>query len=370
MDFFQEQEYIKAKQKFDSGKIWGKLATDYNNFTYEQLQQLYEQFEKLEHYGDKLRFWKDNRLSPTKLQYTFRLNIENHPKQEMVALSLHPLGNEEKKQYLKWLIEQCYNNYISDAIYTVEYNFETIPFEELKQGFYQLKGDTIKNIEREIAKTKQRIKSKRVNEDVYTYLTYRKREPNIFSDLKIEIRDIITSLQYFAIQVAFVYDFLEYILFLEDCKINNRVPPISTKHISFTDKSFKAKKNIDLKDLYDFLVINEYIEDTGYNKFISVFSEVVISGNINKEDKINWISRSSKGANWQALYTLIYFCCEEETFTNLPTDIEKKLDKCFTAPDNGFARMDSFSRAGRELKKNEFSTRLKNVKKLYDFFNK
>lgn len=368
MDFFQEQEYIKAKQKFDTGKIWEKLVTDYNNFTDEQLQQFYEQFEELEHYGDKLRFWKDNGLSPMKLQYTFKLTIENHPKREIVVLSLHPLGNEEKKQYLKWLIEQCYKNYISDTTYDVDYNFETVSLEELKQRFQRLKGDT-KNIEREISDTKQRIKSKSVDEDVYSYLIYRKREPNIFSDLKIDGKDVIISLQYFAIQVAFVYDFLEYILFLEDCKINNRVPPINTKHIPYTDKSFKAKENIDLKDLYDFLITHEYIQDTGYDKFKNVFSEVIIKEKIKKEDKINWISKSSTGANWQALYVLIYFCCEEETFKSIPTDIEKKLDKCFTAPDNGFARMDSFSRAGKSLEDNNFSTRLKNVKKLYDFFN-
>lgn len=369
MDFFQEQEYLRTKQKFDTSKIWEKLVTDYNNFTLEQIQQFYEEFEQLKDYGDKLRFWKESRLSPMKLQYTFKLTIENHSKQENVVLSLHPIGNEEKKQYLKWLIEQCYKNYTSDTTYDIEYNFETVSLEKLKQRFQQLKGDFTKNIEREISDTKQRIKSKRVDEDVYSYLTYRKREPNILSDLKIDGKDVVISLQYFAIQVAFVYDFLEYILFLEDCKVKNRVPALNMKLIPFVDKSFKAKENIDLKDLYDFLVVNRYIEDTGHDKFKNVFSEVVISGNINKEDKINWILRSSTGVNWQALYTLIYFCCEEETFTSLPTDIEKKLDKCFTAPDNGFARMDSFSRAGRGLIKNNFSTRFENIKNLYNYFN-
>lgn len=369
MDFFEEQDYLKSKHKFDTGKIWEKLIIDYNNFTIEQIQQFYEEFEQLKNYGDKLRFWKENRLSPMKLQYTFKLTIENHPKQVNVVLSLHPIGNEEKKQYLKWLIEQCYENYTSDATYDIEYNFETVSLEELKQRFQQLKGDFIKNIEREISDTKQRIKSKRVDEDVYSYLTYRKREPNILSDLKIDGKDIVISLQYFAIQVAFVYDFLEYILFLENCRINNRVPALNMKLIPFIDKSFKAKENIDLKKLYDFLVANEYIEDTGYYKFENVFSEVIIKEKIKKQDKINWISRSSKGANWQALYTLIYFCCQEETFTSLPTDIEKKLDKCFTAPENGFARMDSFSRAGRELIKNNFSTRFESVKKMYYYFH-
>lgn len=370
MDFFQEQEYLKAKQKFDTGKIWEKLVTDYNNFTSEQMQQFYEQFEKLENYGDKLRFWKENRLSPIKLQYTFKLTIENHPKQKNVVLSLHPFSNEDKKQYLKWLIKQCYENYISDTTYDIEYNFETVSLEELKQGFQQLKGDFIKNIEREISNTKQRIKSKRVDEDVYSYLTYRKREPNIFSDLKIDGKDVVVSLQYFAIQVAFVYDFLEYILFLENCRISNRVPVLNMKLIPFVDKSFKAKENIDLKDLYDFLVVNKYIEDTGCDKFEKVFSEVLIKEEIKKEDKINWISCTRKNPNWQGLFVLIYFCCGEEIFNNnANADIEKKLDKCFTAPDNGFVRMDSFSRAGSNLIEKKFSIKLENVKNLYYYFN-
>lgn len=370
MDFFQEQEYLRAKQKFDTGKIWEKLVTDYNHFTDKQLFQFYKEFEKLKKYGDKLRFWKENRLSPVNLQYIFKLTIESHPKQVNVILSLHPIGNEEKKQYLKWLIEQCYKNYTSDATYDIEYNFDTAPLEALKQRFKQLKGDFTKNVEREIANTKHRIKSKRVDEDVYSYLTYRKREPNIFSDLKIETKDIITSLQYFAIQVAFVYDFLEYILFLEDCKINNRVPALNMKLISFTDKSFKAKENIDLKDLYDFLVANKYIEDTGCDKFENVFSEVIIKEEIKKEDKINWISRTRNNTNWQGLFVLIYFCCGEEVFNkNANADIEKKLDKCFTAPNSGFTRMDSFSRAGSNLKENNFSKIFGNVKNLYDYFN-
>lgn len=367
MDFFQEQEYIKAKQKFDTGKIWEKLVTDYNNFTDEQLQQFYEQFEELENYGDKLRFWKENRLSPMKLQYIFRLTIENHPQQEMVSLSLHPLGNEEKKQYLKWLIKQCYENYISDITYDIEYKFETVSLEELKQGFYQLKGDTVKNIESEIAKTKQRIKSKRVDEDVYTYLTYRKREPNIFSDLKIETRDIIISLQYFAIQVAFVYDFLEYILFLENCKAENRIPKSDITHIPFTDKSFKAKEIIDLRDLYSFLIENKFIENTAYDKFKNVFNGVIIKEKIKKEDKINWILRSSAGVNWQALYILINFTCGIEIFAeNSDSDIEEKLTKCFTTP-QGFRNAKSFSRAKNELSDDYSNLRYSETKLLYNY---
>lgn len=370
MDFFQEQEYIKAKQKFDTGKIWEKLVIDYNNFTDEQLYRFYEQFEKLENYGDKLRFWKENRLSPMKLQYTFKLTIENHPKQETIVLSLHPLGNEEKKQYLKWIIEQCYENYISDTTYDIEFKFETVSLEELKQRFQRLTGNLEKNIEQEISNTKQRIKSKWVDTEVYSYLTYRKREPNILSDLKIDGKDVVISLQYFAIQVAFVYDFLEYILFLEDCRINNRVPALNMKLIPFVDKSFKAKENIDLKDLYDFLVTNEYIEDTGCDKFKNVFSEVIIKEEIKKEDKINWISRIHNNPNWQGLFVLIYFCCGEEIFNNnANADIEKKLDKCFTAPNNGFIRTDSFSRAGSNLKEKKFSIKNENVKNLYYYFN-
>jgi len=370
MDFFQEQEYLKAKQKFDTGKIWEKLVTDYNNFKDEQLQQFYEQFEELESYGDKQRFWKENRLSPMKLQYIFKLNIKNHPKQETVVLSLYPISNEEKKQYLKWLIEQCYENYISNTTFDVEYKFETIPLEDLKQRFRRLTGNLEKNIEQEISNTKQRIKSQCVDTDVYSYLTYKKREPNIFSDLKIDGKDVVISIQYFAIQVAFVYDFLEYILFLEDCKINNRVPQLNIKLIPFTDKSFKAKENIDLEDLYYFLITYDYIEDTGYEKFKNVFNEVIIKEKIKKEDKINWISRGSNGVNWQALYVLIRFCCGEEIIKdNTDADIEKKLDKCFTAPNNSFARMDSFSRAGRELEKNKFFIRFESVKKMYHYFN-
>ena len=69
------------------------------------------------------------------------------------------------------------------------------------------------------------------------------------SDLKIDGKDVIISLQYFAIQVAFVYDFLEYILFLENCRINNKINKKNMKLIPFVHKSFKAKENIDLKDL-------------------------------------------------------------------------------------------------------------------------
>lgn len=367
MDFFEEQKYKEAKQKFDADKIWGRLIKDFNNFTDKQLHQLYKKFEHLNNYGDKLRFWEENNLSPMKLQYTFKLTIENHPKEEMIVLSLTPIGNNEKKEYLNWAIKQCYKNYNFNPS---EYNnFETVSLEELKQRFTGLKGDFIKNIEKEISLTKQRIKTKNVDTDVYSYLTYRKNEPNMLSDLQIPSKDFVISLQYYTIQVAFVYDFLEYLLFLEDCKLNNQVPLISTKHISFTDKSFKAKENIDLKDLYDFLVTNKYIEDSGYDKFKNVFSEAIIAEEINKEDKINWISRTSKGANWQALFVLIYFCCGEEIDNNLDTDIERKLDKCFTAPNNGFTRTDSFSRAKRELLKNNFSTKLTSVKKLYAYFN-
>ena len=266
---------------------------------------------------------------------------------------------------MSWAIEQCYENFKSNKH---NYGFDTVLLEDLKERFRGFKGVLSTNIKDEISKTKLRIKKTGLDSDVYAYLTYRKSEPNILSDLNIDTYNIVVSLQYFAIKVAFVYDFLEYLLFLENCKIENRIPKSNTKHIPFTDKSFKAKENIDLKDLYDFLVTHEYIEDTGFDKFENVFTEVIIKEEI-KEDKINWISRSSKGANWQALYVLIYFCCEKETFKSIQTDIEKKLDKCFTAPDNGFARMDSFSRAGKSLEENKFATKLKNVKKLYDYFN-
>lgn len=283
MDFWEEQNYIKAKQRFDAGKIWEKLVTDYNNFTDKQIHQFYEQFEQLKNYGDKLKFWKEKRLSPVKLQYTFKLQIENHPKEETIALSLEPIGNDEKKEYLSWAIEQCYENFKSNKH---NYGFDTVLLEDLKERFRGFKGVLSTNIKDEISKTKLRIKKTGLDSDVYAYLTYRKSEPNILSDLNIDTYNIVVSLQYFAIKVAFVYDFLEYLLFLENCKIENRIPKSNTKHLPFTDKSFKAKENIDLKDLYDFLVTNEYIEDTGYDKFKNVFTEVIIKEEI-KEDKIN-----------------------------------------------------------------------------------
>jgi excisionase family DNA binding protein len=248
MNFFEEQQYEKSKLKFDTGKIWEKLVSDYNNFTDKQLRQFYEEFTQIKHYGDKLRFWKQNHLSPMKLQYKFRLTIENHPKLETVVLSLYPINNEEQKQYLQWVIEQCYENY---TLHTLDYQFETIPFEELKQRFQRLKGDTTKNIELEISLTKQRIKRKQVDTDVYSYLTYRKNEPNILSDLQISSGGTVVSLQYFAIQTAFVYDFLEYLLFLEDCKLDIRtiLRTENEKTTETKEENYKNEKKVLLEIL-------------------------------------------------------------------------------------------------------------------------
>lgn len=239
MNFFEEQKYEKSKLKFDTGKIWGKLISEYNNFTNDEIHQFYEEFTQIKHYEDKLRFWKQNHLSPMKLQYTFRLTIENRPKLETVVLSLYPIDNEEKKQYLQWIIEQCYENY---TLHTIDYQFETIPFEELQRRFQRLKGNTTKNIEFEISLTKQRIKRKQVDTDVYSYLTYRKNEPNILSDLQISNGSTVVSLQYFAIQTAFVYDFLEYLLFLEDCKVDN-CTILHTENEKTTETKEKKEEN-------------------------------------------------------------------------------------------------------------------------------
>ena len=154
---------------------------------------------------------------------------------------------------------------------------------------------------------------------------------------------------------------MQYLLFLDEYKTHGYNKSIDKKYIPFINKSFKAKEDIDLNKLHLFLIENKIIEEIDYQKFEKIFSEVIIEEEISEKDKINWILINGKGeTNWQTLFVLIYFTCLDVFGSNLDTDIERKLEKCFTAPNNSFQNVKNFSRAKRNFLNNNFSTLKKN----------
>lgn len=344
------------KNEFNREYIWLKLIKDYNHFNEELIAKLYDEFCNIADYKSKLRFWEQNKLSPVKLQYTFSIEFEG--KKYKPVLSLHPENNDEKKLYFNWLIDRCYQEYQKNI---TDYNFETISINDLKLRFHNRKDSRNNIIDDEIALTKGRIKRKNVGSDVFSYITYKKSEPNILSDLKISGEDLVINLQYLAIEIAFVYDFIQYLLFLDEYKTQGYRKSVDKKYIPFIDKSFKVKEDVDLKKLHCFLIDNKMIEEIDYQNFEKIFSEVIIKEEISKNDRINWILVNGKGeTNWQTLFVLIYFACIEVFASNSDTDIERKLGKCFTAPNNSFQNVKNFSRAKRTFLDNNFSTLRKN----------
>lgn|GEM_PF-2919556 len=231
MDNYYEKLLYKDEISFDRDKIWFHLVDKYNKQTHDYIKEIEEDFSKIsvEEYDKKLQFWVDKGLSPFKLQYIFTLKENIKP-----VISIYPVNNDERKMYLNFLIDWTYNEYSSNK---TDYQFETIPFENLKTHFFNIKENKEEKILNEINTTKRRIKKTKVNSDIYAYITYKEREPNMLSDLEIDNKDMGISLQYFAIEVSFVLDFLKYLLFLNQQRITDNtiigyIPP--------KDKSFKT----------------------------------------------------------------------------------------------------------------------------------
>lgn len=362
---FEDLWYNEMKKaKFNSEKIWLQTVKKYNTHNEDYIKNLESEFRKISDnneekvYKEKIKFWIKNRLTPLKTQYTFSL-IDENLKHFKAVISIEPYTNNELiKIYLKYLIEWCYNEYSN---HKSEYNFETVPFKELKSRFYEIKDNKNKKIDNEIRITKDRIKNTGVSNDVYKFVIYKTKEPNMLSDLKITNNDFTISLQHFAIETAFVLDFLKYLIFLNTQKIesNNSVE----NYVPIYEKSFKTNLSDEkLQVILDKLIQCKIIVDISFEKFKSIFSETNLL-QIREDDKIIWLPKKTKGVNWESLALLIKEICgyDDKGFdvSNI-SNIVNKIGFCFNSPNNIFNYSNGFPRTIRDLKKNNFKPKSKN----------
>ncbi|MBS1549561.1 MAG: hypothetical protein JSS94_06835 [Bacteroidetes bacterium] len=365
MDYFEEQQYLESKLKFDRDKIWLKL-TKSKPQTKEFIKSIESKFSEIKNYGEKLLFWKNNNLSPFKLHYEFTIYNEKNEEKTPV-ISINPEDNIEKLQYLKWIIEECYQEYYNNP---KKYNFETVSFEQLKQRFFESDENRDKFIRFEEKSTKERIKETGVSEEVYNYIKFKQREPNVLSDLDFMDVKIVTSLQYFAIELSFVYDYIKYLIFL---KSHNK-KEISVDAVFSENKTFKSTYDIkNLKNIHSLLIEKNIIQKINFEDFKLVFTETPLK---EIKNKIVWLPKKGKGVYWESLIFFIKEICgyPESYFNTYSNKIFiDKIGRCFKSEtETGFSNFNNgIPRGITNLKINNFrnTTNNKNYQKIKDIFS-
>ncbi len=368
MDFFEESKYIESKKKFDVGKISLKITTS-KLHTKDYIKSIERKFYKIEDYGEKLLFWKKNNLSPLKLQYEFIIHDENN-KQFKPVMSITPEGNKEKLQYLNWIIEECYQEYSNNS---KKYNFDTVPFELLKNRFFESKESRSKLIVSEEKITKDRIKKTGVSEDVYKYIKLKQREPNVLSDLEIcKGEKMVISLQNFAVELSFVYDYIRYLIFL---KSQNK-KEISIDEVFYENKTFASTYDIPkLMNIHSLLEEEGIIQKIDFEEFKLIFTETPFK---DIKNKIVWLPKSTQGVDWDSLVILLKNICgfSNTSFNNRTIiEITEKIGRCFESVNEekkGFNYSNSVPRSIRRLSENNFKPNRTNktFQKIEDIFSK
>lgn len=368
MDFFEEQKYIESKRRFDVGKMWLKIAKSKSQ-TKDYIKSIESKFYKIENYGEKLLFWKDNNLSLFKLQYEFSIYDENNVEFKPV-ISIVPEGNKEKLQYLSWIIEECYQEYSNNS---EKYNFDTPTFEILKKRFFESNEILSKFIISEEKITYDRIKKAGVSEDVYKYIKFKLREPNVLSDLEIsEGEKMVISLQNFAVELSFVYDYIRYLIFL---KSQNK-KEISVDEVFPENKTFNSTYDIPkLMNIHSLLEEKGIIQKIDFEDFKLIFTESPLK---DIKNKIVWLPLLTKGIDWDSLVILIKNICgfSDTSFNNrIIVEITEKIGRCFE-PQNenktGFNYSNGVPRSIRRLGENNFKPNRTNktYQKIEDIFSK
>ena len=368
MDFFDEQKYIKSKHKFDREKIWLEI-TNSKPQTKDYIKSIESKFCKIEDYGEKLLFWKENNLSPFKLQYGFTIyneeNVEVNP-----VISIIPEEKKEKLHYLNWIIEECYWEYSNN---TKKYNFDTVLFEQLKTRFFESNESRLKFITSEEKSTKGRIKETGVSEDVYNYIKFKQREPNVLSDLDfIEDEKLVISLQYFAVELSFVYDYMKYLIFL---KSQNK-KEISVDEVFSENRTFNSTYDIlKLMNIHSLLEEENIIQKMNFEDFKLIFTESPLK---DIKNKIVWLPISTKGVDWDSLVIFLKNICgfSDTSFNNrIILEITEKIGRCFEPKnenETGFNYSNSIPRSIKRLKENDFKPNRTNktYQKIENIFSK
>lgn len=368
MDVFEEQKYLESKRKFDREKIWLEI-TNNKPQTKDYIKSLESKFYEIEDYGEKLLFWKQKNLSPFKLQYGFTIYNEEN-KEVNLLISIVPEENKEKLQYLNWIIEECYQEYSNN---TKKYNFETVPFEKQKKRFFESNESRLKFITSEEKSTKSRIKETRVSEDVYNYIKFKQREPNVLSDLNfIEDEKLVISLQYFAIELSFVYDYIKYLIFLKSQ--NKR--EISVDEVFSENKTFNSTYDIPkLMNIHSLLEEKGIIQKIDFEDFKLIFTESPLK---DIRNKIVWLSLSTNGVDWDSLVILIKNICgfSDSYFSkNTITTFTDRVGRCFESKNEREKRSNFSNSIPRSIKRlvgNNFKPLKPNktYRKIEDIFSK
>ncbi|WP_426479293.1 hypothetical protein ACP3T3_07540 [Chryseobacterium sp. CBSDS_008] len=367
MDSFEEQQYLESKLRFDRGAVWLKLVNSKPQ-TKDYIKSIENKFCEIEDYGEKLLFWKNNNLSLFKLQYEFTIYNENNEEVNPV-ISLIPEHKTEKLQYLNFIIEECYEEYCNNP---KKYNFETVPFEQLTKRFFESNVSREKFIRFEENSTKDRIKETGVSVDVYNYIKFKEREPNVFSDLNFIDVVIPTTLQYFAIELSYVYDYIKYLIFL---KSQNK-KEISVDEVFSENKTFNSTYDIPkLRNIQSLLEEENIIQKMNFEDFKLIFTETSLK---EIKNKIVWLPLSTKGIDWDSLVIFLKNICGfSDTYLNNSTIslLTEKIGRCFE-PENenetGFNYSNSIPRSIRRLKENNFKPNRTNkiYQKIEDIFSK
>lgn len=365
MDFFEEQKYIESKRRFDVGKMWLKIAKSKSQ-TKDYIKSIESKFYEIENYGEKLLFWKDNNLSPFKLQYEFIIYDENNTEFKPV-ISIIPKGNKEKLQYLNWIIEECHQEYSNNS---EKYNFDTPTFEILKKRFFESNEIRSKFIISEEKITYDRIKKTGVSENVYKYIKFKLREPNVLSDLEIsEGEKIVISLQNFAVELSFVYDYIKYLIFLK----SQSKKEISVDDVFSENKTFNSTYDIPkLRNIQSLLEEKNIIKKMNFEDFKLIFTESPLK---DIKNKIVWLPKKGKGVYWESLIFFIKeICGYPESYFNTYSNKQfiDRIGRCFKSEtETGFNNFNNgIPRGITNLKANKFrnTTNNKNYQKIKDIF--
>ncbi|MDV7698006.1 hypothetical protein N6B72_13855 [Chryseobacterium soli] len=367
MDFFEESRYIESKRKFDVGKMWLKIVASKSQ-TKDYIKSIESKFHEIEDYGEKLLFWKDNNLSPLKLQYEFIIYDENGTEFKPV-ISILPEKNKEKLQYLNWIIEECYQEYSNNS---EKYNFDTPQFEILKKRFFESKESREKFIRFEENSTKDRIKKTGVSTDVYNYIKFKEREPNVLSDLNFIDVIIPITLQNYAIELSFVYDYIKYLIFL---KSQNK-KEITVDEVFSENKTFNSTYDIPkLMNIHSLLEERNIIQKMDFEDFKLIFTESHLK---DIKSKIVWLPKSTQGVDWDSLVIFLKNICGfSDTYFNNTTItlLTERIGRCFKSGneyETGFNYSNSVPRSIRRLRKNNFKPNRTNktYQKIESIFSK
>lgn len=365
MDSFEEQQYLKSKLRFDRGAVWLQLVNSKPQ-TKEYIKSIENKFCKIEDYREKLLFWKDNNLSLFKLQYEFTIYNENNEEVNPV-ISIIPEHTTEKLQYLNFIIEECYKEYYNNP---KKYNFETVSFEQLTKRFFESNGSRDKFIRFEENSTKDRIKETGVSTDVYNYIKFKQREPNVLSDLNFIDVVIPITLQYFAIELSYVYDYIKYLIFL---KSQNK-KEVTVNEVFSENKTFNSTYDIPtLKNIHSLLEEKKIIQKIDFEDFKLIFTETPLK---EIKNKIVWLPKKGMGVYWESLIFFIKeICGYPESYFNTYSNKQfiDRIGRCFKSEtETGFNNFNNgIPRGITNLKANKFrnTTNNKNYEKIKDIFS-